>query len=658
MDTIPLSIAHIAAPQTPDSGDFVYRVSQPDAALGALPGVQTVSFTTVCAARDRLMAEADVLVIQMIGDPDLLPVILGRRRRKQLTVFEVSDNFLEFQPSNPSAAFYEDPFNRACLMQLLSLCDAMQTTTPELEKRFAGMAPRRAVFMNQMHSLGSPERGDAPLTIGWGGSLGHLDDIRKIAPALTAWLERNPQVTLALMADPKISALFGAVPNERKRITPPGTLAQYYDFLETLHIGLAPLREEEFNLCRSDVKFMEYASRGVVPLCSNVPTYSHTLRHGDTGFLFESTDDLTKTLDKLVADAQLRRRVARAAFDYIRTERSAEADAARRLGFYAGLISELGLAANGPLPWAPKIPGAIRSIRGTHFLLSFGVVEQLLHDGLAAQFRNNDLATAIGLFERAVKAAPDFYPARFFYANALLNVSARRAVEELEKAAASNPGSCAAPLMLAQQLAMGGREDSALGILKSLQEEFPEFAPAFAAEAALHTVARRMDAALGCCERALEANPWFTPAATQAGFMLLSMNRPEEARRMFQSALEFAPRSAPNHMGLGAAILNSGDMEAAAPHIERALELEPENKQAALFVLDMAKYEYKTGALASAETRLRRMCELRPRDIDAAFWLARTLERSGRDAEAAVLWRALADIDSAGKYKAIVQRYL
>lgn len=652
----PISIAHVTAPQTPESGDFVYRVGQPGAAMGALPGVQTISFTMVSTARERLFRDADVLVIEMVGDVDLLPVLLDRRKRRKLTVFEVSDNFLEFQASNPSSVFYEDPFNRAALMQLLSLSHAMQTTMPELEKRFARFNPRCAVFMNQMKSLGNPARGDGPITVGWGGSLGHLEDIRRTAPALIAWLERNPAVRLAIMADEKIAGLFDSVPRDRIQITPPGSLDDYYKFLENLHIGLAPLRDEEFNLCRSDVKFMEYASRGVVPVCSDVPTYSRTLRHGETGFLFKDVDGpdgMIDILDKLVANPQLMSDVARAAFDYIRTERSAAADANERIAFYRNLVSELELATSGPLAWAAKIPGARRSPDSNHLLLEFGPVEQLLHDGLAAQFRNHNLTAALGMFKNAAKVAPDFYPARFLYSNALLRVSARRAEEELEASIAADSGKCAAPLQLAQLRADRGDTSGALSIIKNLEERLPDFAPAFAAEARIHRSAGDVNLALEFFMRALDANRWFTPAATFAALLLLELNRPKEAREMFARALEFAPRLPANRLGMSATLQLLGDFAASAEQLAAALELAPTDANTANLLLDTARQLFKKGDLNATAKALRKIVEFQSENFDALFWLARTLERLGEHDNALEVWQKLTAPDAPENYRKI-----
>lgn len=653
-----LSIAHASSPQRADTGDFVYRVLQPDAAMGALPGVQTVSFTTVCTHRDRLMREADALVLQMIGDPDLLPVIRERTRARRLTIFEVSDNFLAFQPGNPAAGFYADPANRACIMQLASLCHAVQFTMPELERRFAFLNPRRAVFMNQISALGGAARPERDtVTMGWGGSLGHYDDIRAMAPYLIAFLKSNPCARLAIMADRKITDLFKDAPRARKSYTRPGSLDDYYAFLDTLDIGLAPMiATDDFNACRSDVKFVEYAARGVVPVCGSAPPYAHTVRHGRTGFLFGNFDEMRGILETLCADPQLLRRVRHDAFQFVSAERTATADALRREEFYRQIIRELDLCSGSELHALDQIPAATKSPHGNHWSVGFGPVEQLLHDGLAAQFLNKDPKTAAALFDRACNLAPGFYPARLYSANLLAETDPEQALRHLEHAMCADPAALAAPLLAARLLAASGRSDQAEAMASSVCAREPQCAPAHALLADLHRNAGDIPGALECLRRALDANPWFSPAATQIGAILLEAGNAREAADMFTRALETADHVPVNHMGMAAALNMTGDTRGAAQRMLEALERDPAADAAAAFVLDAARAFFKQSQWREAARLLERVRVLRPGDMDAAFWLARALDHLGEPDRAAQIWERLAA--QGGRYAAIAAQKL
>lgn len=650
-----LSIADVTAPQIADSGDFVYRVTQPGRAISAIDGIQSISFTMACSVRERIFREADVLIIHMVGDPDLLPVIIERKRRGQVTVFEVSDNFMDFQLANPAAAFYEDPSNRACLMQLLSLCDAMQTTMPELEKRFLKYNPVSRVFMNQMKDLGDPSRSGKTLTLGWGGSLGHYDDMKRAAPYLIGWLNRRPDVNFSIMAEKSIAQLFDAVPAHRKTIVKPGSLQQYYDFVQTLDIGLAIVENEEFNLCRSDVKFMEYASRGVAPVCSASPTYSRTVRAGTTGFLFSTFEEMTAILDTLVEDRGTLRRVAQAAFNYIKNERQEGACAIKRLEFYAGLFDAKGTPPKGPLAWIEKTPGAEKSPGSNHYLMTFGRVEALIYSGLISQFRNNDFDAALRYFQEAASAAPSFYPARYYLANALASFSPERATRELEAAMKANPEAISAPLLMATLQAKMGNTASALKTIRKLQAGRPEFAPAFSIEGDIASNSRDDDLALSIYKRALEANPHFAPASIMAGAILLQKDDYEEAAVMFRRAIEVVPRSAGAQTGLAASLMRIGYPDEAEDRVKIAIESAPQYDDAAKMLIEICKTAYKESKFHRAIENLEWLCEKRPDDADALFWLARTLERAARFDDSIACWKRLIEIDVDNKYTEIAR---
>ncbi len=77
-----LSIVQLAPPQDAGLEDYLYRVESPGRAMGALGEVAAVvSITGLHRERESLIREADVLVLQHVCDPDLLPVIAERKKR-------------------------------------------------------------------------------------------------------------------------------------------------------------------------------------------------------------------------------------------------------------------------------------------------------------------------------------------------------------------------------------------------------------------------------------------------------------------------------------------------------------------------------------------------------------------------------------------------
>lgn len=379
----PLLIAQLDAMHQSRGGDWYYRTFAPGRAMAELDGVYVVNVDQTHRRLGRVLERADVLVINGVCSADLLPVIQQRKQSLLLTVFEINDDVQEIQPSNPLAAFFGQPENIRLFRRLALAADAVQYSTPELERLYGALNWRGRVFPNQLVTVPPlPAREpSAGVNLGWGGSLGHYEDMVEVAPALCRFVLDHPQVTLHLMCADKIWRLFDALPAERKQLTPVGSIDDYYAFVSRLDIGIAPNQDKGFNRARSDVKFLEYAGFGAVPVVQRLAPYAGSVRHGDTGYFFGSTPELLRHLERLVGDPDERARVRQGAHHYVSSERQQAAHAAERLEFYDELSgSSVAGDAAGLFAELCGLEGA--EVSGRHVMLSHGRFETLLHDGL------------------------------------------------------------------------------------------------------------------------------------------------------------------------------------------------------------------------------------------------------------------------------------
>jgi glycosyltransferase involved in cell wall biosynthesis len=125
------------------------------------------------------------------------------------------------------------------------------------------------------------------LTVGYAGGFTHSYDFGGLPEALLHINVRYPN---------RVKFYFlGHVPAELAAIS---NLACDVRFLPYEHyvsqlctrgidVGLAPLSENLFNACKSNIKFLEYALAGIPAIYSNVGPYRETIQHGTTGFLVE-----------------------------------------------------------------------------------------------------------------------------------------------------------------------------------------------------------------------------------------------------------------------------------------------------------------------------------------------------------------------------------
>ena len=122
--------------------------------------------------------------------------------------------------------------------------------------------------------------------------------------------------------------LFDAIDSQNKSFV--GNLQQYegqfvpYDTYEAAirssDIALLPLRDNEFNRAKSDLKFIECAANGCVVLAS--PTvYADVIEEGITGFIYRDGREFANKLNTLIKNRNMRREVAESAYSYVRYER-------------------------------------------------------------------------------------------------------------------------------------------------------------------------------------------------------------------------------------------------------------------------------------------------------------------------------------------------
>lgn len=411
----PVLIAHVGLPQPVLGGDPYYRAHAPSMAMAEYPGVYTLQVENLHRLRKPIFDLADVLVLPNVAELDMLPWIEERRARKQITIFEINDDITDVPKASPAHQSFNGEESRLLHHRMARSADALQYSVAELERKYGFLNPVGEVFVNHfVPTLPRAEaRGDKGLTIGWGGSDGHLEDMRSVAPTLCAWLRARADVRIAVMGSPAIYALFQALPEHQRRWVPGGDIHDYYGFLQGIDIGIAPLLDTPYNRSRSDVKFVEYAGFGVTPVVQNLVPYKTSVRHGETGFLFEGAEALIATLDRLCSDQDLRRRIANQAYDYVARERRMEQHASERLDFYERQLKAARHVAKSASDLAgladalSKAPGA--KTQGRCVTLGRTDYEKEIYDGLPAVNRAESRGQAMKNFERAAQLAPEEY---------------------------------------------------------------------------------------------------------------------------------------------------------------------------------------------------------------------------------------------------------
>jgi hypothetical protein len=614
-----LLVVHVTSALDPPGRERLTRTERPCRALGELDRLAVVSgsLASPALALSGLLEEADVLVLADAADPDLLPVLDARRRARRLTVYEIGTHLFSPPRHGRTAARARDLVTRGMPAHLARHADCLQLASAALDARFGSLNARRAVFPSQLWDAppAPAPRAHAPgrVVLGWGGSLAHEDDLRAIVPALRAVLERHAEVDFAVMGEPGLAAALEGLPPARLTLSPPGTGDEYARFLAGVDIGLAPLLPTEFNRCRDDARYLEYAAHGALAVCADLEPYRASVRPGQTGFHFRDDGELETVLERVLVDAELRASTTATAAREVGAERLARSHVGGRLAFYLETATRLGLPFGGratsgdptdPIsPISPISPiaalGEAPRYAGSRYVaLDDGLTEALVTAGLEER-RAGRLAEARRCFTEACRASPPAYLPELLLGET--EEDPRLSVEALARAAALNPRSCLAPYLLGVRLGYLGAADEAAAALQRARAIAPSFGAPQERLAELAEAAGRIEEACLLYEEAALQNSAFALPVARLATLALAEGRVDKAVALLERSLDGDPDLWLTNFVVGRAYLEQRRFHQARLHLQRALD-GAEDRPAVL--AELAKAEVGTGDLDAARDAL------------------------------------------------------
>jgi glycosyltransferase involved in cell wall biosynthesis len=238
------------------------------------------------------------------------------------TVYENDDDVFSITRENSAAyaSYKEGTDVREATMRYIATANLVTTTSPHLGDRFREMLGNRVtveVLPNYIPAwvLDLPrDPFGRRLRIGWAGGGSHARDIHTATPSVRRMMKRFPKWDLYLNGVDYRRNF--RCPPERSFHIPwihvtdePGLYYRAIDF----DIGICPLLSTQFSRSKSWVKALEYFSRGIPVVASDVEPYRRFIDHGVNGFLAKTDHEWLRYLSELAGDDDLRRKMGAAA---------------------------------------------------------------------------------------------------------------------------------------------------------------------------------------------------------------------------------------------------------------------------------------------------------------------------------------------------------
>ncbi len=141
------------------------------------------------------------------------------------------------------------------------------------------------------------------------GSRAHEADFREIERALVDVLGRHQNVYFHVIGYLEIPETLEPFRN-RIEITPFSDYLAYMRSLANADIALVPLVRDDFNDCKSAIRYMEASLVGAACVVSEIGDFRHIIKDGRNGYLAGDQKAFESALERLVGDVELRKRLA------------------------------------------------------------------------------------------------------------------------------------------------------------------------------------------------------------------------------------------------------------------------------------------------------------------------------------------------------------
>ncbi|WP_312758139.1 glycosyltransferase [Pulveribacter sp.] len=306
------------------SGSGQYRVIEP------LDAVQLHSLAETCVVEPekpgqtgrRILTPLDVarfqpdrIVVQhSITDQDIANLRAIRQAHPSAFIVQLMDDLTSDLPQSHPNYRYGQREGHIRTLQALELSDRLIVSTQPLADYYAPYCKDIRLVPNTLDmrhwgGLRRPTQGRTRLRIGWVGAAQHQGDLRLVQRVVETLASEVDWVFMGMCPDelrPYVKEFQGFVSYKDY----PAKMASL-----DLDIAIAPLEDNPFNACKSNLRLLEYGAMGWPVVCSDVYPY----QSDDPPVLRVPNEDNAwlQALERLIRDAELRRAHGQALNDWL-----------------------------------------------------------------------------------------------------------------------------------------------------------------------------------------------------------------------------------------------------------------------------------------------------------------------------------------------------
>lgn len=253
------------------------------------------------------LMDGDEVVRQLLVDRDFVGAKL---------ILDLDDDPFHIDPSHPAHKHFAE--RQELYKYFIREADHIVCSTEEIANVVREHNNKISIIPNSIDpsiwQVSVKPRKDKKIRIGWIGSASHMVDIPVLEEFMDDILAKYPHVEFHL------AGMTGKDKHEPRVFNWEGTKGyeEYPQYVadKQLDIAIAPLKDTQFNRCKSNIKFLEHAMLKTPMVLSDVKTYN-TVKNYKTGYLAKNKSQWIKYLSWLIESEEKRREIGEAAYQYV-----------------------------------------------------------------------------------------------------------------------------------------------------------------------------------------------------------------------------------------------------------------------------------------------------------------------------------------------------
>lgn len=267
---------------------------------------------------DKALDWADIIVINSVTyKPSLHKIFAAQQDQGKKIVVDV-DDWYDLNPDSPFVIEHKLQDAKETILGMIQVADLVTCTTKFLEQKLLKYNKNVKILKNYMDLEfwdGEKEVNTSDkFRIGWAGSLTHYDDLQIVINPLKRIMDEYP-AEVVFVGDMRLQDHFKGYPVTTMLGVPFEAWPMRLSGLR-LDIGLAPLKETDFNKAKSNIKWQEY-SVAKVPGIFSPTVYFHQDFEPKYGMIAEDEDHWYRCMKHLLDFPQRREEIRENAYSYV-----------------------------------------------------------------------------------------------------------------------------------------------------------------------------------------------------------------------------------------------------------------------------------------------------------------------------------------------------